>query len=237
MSALNQSTGDIATIDPSKGGIDPLHVVSHEPFESTCVNQHFLKEVHHRVKNNLQVVCSLLRLQGRGVSDTGAKDAFKRSEERIQSMALVYDKLYRGDDFDTVPLDQYLREMTGQLVSSICVRGERPELDYRLQPVLVNSRLATSVGLLLNEIISSYLRVYAKDSRGPLSLVLVRRDQHVILELHGNEPVSTPRAALGVVDQQILDALVRQVEGVIEYTVDGNDTTRISFPVRSNGGH
>ncbi len=75
----------------------------------------YLHEIHHQVKNNLQVVCSLLRIQGRGLLDPEAREVFRRSEERIQCMALVYDKLYNVDDGSSVPFHEYLHDLMQQL--------------------------------------------------------------------------------------------------------------------------
>jgi two-component sensor histidine kinase len=221
---------DVATNVCTSELMGGVHFMSPTHTEPSLVDQEFLKEVHHRVKNNLQVVCSLLRLQGRGVSDTNARDAFKRSEERIQSMALVYDKLYKGDGHDTVPLDLYLREMIGHLVFSARTRDERPEVEYRLQPILVSSRLATSVGLLMNEVISNHLRVYCRDSIEPLLVRLVSEGSSVVIELHGMKHETAQHESLGVIEQQILDALIKQVDGVIDYGINGGGATRISFP-------
>lgn len=230
MNGHSGSNMDVSTNVCSRELIGGVNSMSPTHAEPSLVDQEFLKEVHHRVKNNLQVVCSLLRLQGRGVSDTNARDAFKRSEERIQSMALVYDKLYKGDGHDTVPLDQYLREMIGHLVCSARTREERPEVEYRLQPILVSSRLAISVGLLMNEVISNHLRIYCRESTEPLMVHLACEGPYVVIELQGMMRGAAQHDSLGVMEQQILDALIKQVDGVIDYGINGGGATRISFP-------
>jgi hypothetical protein len=191
----------------------------------------FLKEVHHRIKNNLQIVCSLLRLQGRGLSDNSLRDVLKRSEERIQGMALVYDKLYKSEGHDTVQLDEYLREMATQLVGSVRSRELRPEIEFRLDSVRVSSRLATTIGLLVNEIISNHLRVFAADSCRPLVLILKLGLKSLVIELR--EPSRSRRhdIALGDMDSQILDALIRQVEGTVSYPMDNGDAVRVECPI------
>ncbi len=197
--------------------VDPLSELDHA----------FLREVHHKVKNNLQVVCSLLRLQGRSVSDPDVRNVFKRSEERIQSMALVYDKLYRGDGYDSVSLDEYLREMVQQLLSSALPRAERPQLDFCLEPLLVPSRTATTIGLLMNEVVSHHLRIYATSAFRQLKVTLSQDDSRVIIELREDRSAGVGHSSLGYMDQQILDALLKQVEGVITHDVEGKVFTRI----------
>lgn len=230
MNSHSELNMDVTTVVCSRDFTGGVPIMSSTYTQPSLVDQEFLKEVHHRIKNNLQVVCSLLRLQGRGVSDATARDAFKRSEERIQSMALVYDKLYKGDGHDTVPLDQYLREMIGHLVCSARTKDERPDVEYRLQPVLVSSRLATSIGLLMNEVISNLLRVYCKESSEPLTVHLACEGPLVVIELHGMKQGKGQLESLGVIEQQILDALIRQVDGAIDYGMDGGGATRVSFP-------
>jgi two-component sensor histidine kinase len=197
----------------------------------SALDHAFLREVHHKVKNNLQVVCSLLRLQRRGLVDSVARDVFKRSEERIQSMALVYDKLYQGDGYDTVPLDEYLREMIDQLVCSSRPRLQRPELDFSLDHVTVSSRTATAVGLLMNEVVSYHLRNYASNALTRIRVVLSCEESQIVIDLSEERKVVSERVPLGDMEQQILDALLRQVEGAINYELDGNIHTRLRFRV------
>jgi two-component sensor histidine kinase len=197
----------------------------------SAVDHAFLREVHHRVKNNLQVVCSLLRLQGRSVVDSVARDVFKRSEERIQSMALVYDKLYRGDGYDTVPLDEYLREMVDQLVCSSRPRAERPQLDFCLDHITVSSRTATAVGLLMNEVVSHHLRSYGSGVLTQLRVILSCEESQIVIELRGDRAAVTAPVPLGEMEQQILDALLRQVGGCITYEVDGMILTRLRLRI------
>jgi two-component sensor histidine kinase len=196
---------------------------------SSALDQAFLREVHHRVKNNLQVVCSLLRLQSRSLADSSARTVFKRSEERIQSMALVYDKLYRGNGYDRVPLDEYLREMIDQLVCSARPRAERPQLDFCLDAVTVSSRTATAVGLLMNEVVSHHLRNYPSTTMTHLRVILSGDQSQISIELQEDTGTTSERVPLGDMEQQILDALLKQVQGAITYRVDGMIHTRIVF--------
>ena len=75
-----------------------------------------LKEIHHRVKNNLQIVSSLLRLQSRKIQDKETADAFRDSQNRIKSMALVHEKLYRSEDLSKVYLNEYINKLTRDLI-------------------------------------------------------------------------------------------------------------------------
>lgn len=198
--------------------------------EEHPADQRFLREVHHRVKNNLQVVCSLLRIEGRRVVDRETLAVFKRSEERIQSMALVYDTLYRSDGHDLVPLHEYLQQMMCQLVSSVCDRSGRPTLSFQLAPIFVSSRMATTLGLLVNEIVSNHLRENSRGVTNVLSLCLKRDAGRVEIELSEDGAEETSRAAEGDIEHQILRALVKQVKGTLTSSNNGGISTRLSVP-------
>ena len=201
-----------------------------------CTDCHFLREVHHRVKNNLQVVCSLLRLQSRALPDPQVREVFRRSEERIQCMALVYDNLDKGDGYDTVPLHDYLQEMFRQFVMGARRSDERPEIEFRLQPIFVSSRLATSLGLLCNEVLSNHLRLRPVDPHARLEVCLNRNEEQVNIELREQRSSPATPVTLGSMEQQILDALVSQVRGVIECQSDACVVTRIAFPIEALAG-
>lgn len=211
----------------SSGRRDKVDMVAGEEH---VADQRFLREVHHRVKNNLQVVCSLLRLEGRRLVDRETLAVFKRSEERIQSMALVYDTLYRSDGHDLVPLHEYLQEMMRQLVYSVCDRSGRPNLSFQLAPIFVSSRMATNLGLLVNEIVSNHLRGSSRGATNVLALCLERDSGRVEIELREDGAEEISRAAEGDMEQQILQALVKQVQGKLTSSNSGGVSTRLSVP-------
>lgn len=196
----------------------------------TADARHLLKEVHHQVKNNLQVVCSLLRLQSRAAGDSSAKVAFRRGEERIQSMALVYDMLHRSDLLSGVAVQQYLPEMARQLLAG-SRRAITPLLECSIDSVSVSSRVATHLGLLVNEILSHRLRQpMGDDQRLRMYMRLARTELGMVLELADNGPSYTQSGDVSTVETQILEALIRQVEGVVEYPKSEGFAIKIAMP-------
>jgi two-component sensor histidine kinase len=192
-----------------------------------------LREIHHQVKNNLQVVCSLLRIQARGLGDPAARAIFKRGEERIQSMALVYDTLSRGALFEEVPLHEYLTEMSRQLVQSSSGFGTG-SVSCEIEPLFVPSKVATHFGLLINEAISHRLRQKPREGDGVfLSLRLCRHDQGIDIELQDNGPHHDKSVDISPLELQILDALTRQLEGVATYPASDGFVMRIAIPKRA----
>ena len=116
-----------------------------------------LKEVHHRVKNNLQVITSLLRLEASRGAQMNAKAVLMEMQGRIHAMALLHESLYRGSNFGEVDLGAYLRQLSQQAFRAQASSGAvRLELDLASVPVTLDQ--ATPAGLLVNELISNCLK-------------------------------------------------------------------------------
>ncbi len=116
-----------------------------------------LKEIHHRVKNNLQVVSSLLNTQADYLRDPAALAALRESQNRVQAMALVHQKLYQSDSLALVNMQEYIQEITEHLLESFdCLGTVREQLD--VAPVELDVALATPLGLIINEAITNALK-------------------------------------------------------------------------------
>jgi two-component sensor histidine kinase len=195
------------------------------------IGNDFLQELHHRIKNNLQIVCSLLRIQGRGLHDSNAQETFRRMEERIHSMALVYDKLSESSGYDSVQLGEYLKEVAVQLVSGVRRSPERPRLTFNLTSVVVSSVVATRLGLLINEIISNHLRHRSVEPGVDLELALEVVSNQVRLSFSEiGEVRSRVESHPGERDRQVLTALVAQIKGEITEAGPGSSGAVVSFP-------
>jgi two-component sensor histidine kinase len=191
----------------------------------------FIREVHHQVKNNLQVVCSLLRLQGREVDDPIAREVFKRSEQRIQTMALVYDKLYRCDEGHSVHLREYLQDLTRQLTAGAISAVGSPKVVLEADEVMVSSKAATTLGLLVGEVVSTQLRGVAALGELGVVLVSVKRSLDTVVlavssEANGQSDVIESK----VVERQIIDALARQLSAQLERCDGVQRSVRVTIP-------
>jgi two-component sensor histidine kinase len=202
-----------------------------ESKNKAIVNEEVLQEVHHRIKNNLQIVCSLLRIQGRDLTDQIGQEIFKRMEERIQCMALVYDQMSESEGCDSVTLDQYLENVAMQLISGARKSAARPEIKFDLARIVVSSVVATRLGLLLNEVLSNHLRHRSATLGICLHLKLRSNADSVMFCLSetgsGHTAVISHPSSR---DQQILNAMVSQIKGAIEYVGPQQTETRIVFP-------
>jgi two-component sensor histidine kinase len=193
-----------------------------------------LREIHHQVKNNLQIVCSLLRIQSRGLVEADARAVCKRSEERIQCMALVYDALYRGSLEEGVSLRDYLPTMVRHLVQGMLQTAQTPEVAYTLDPIQLSSKAATHVGLMLNEVLSHRLRQQRLgDGSLSIELAVLQEADGTVFRICDNGPPHDESRGILPIEHQILDALVRQLEGKASYPYSDAFQMIVHVPTRA----
>ena len=194
-----------------------------------------LKEVHHRVKNNLQVISSLLHLQSQHTQDQASVQMFRESQNRVRSMALVHERLYRSRDLAQVDFTDYIESLATHLFSSHQVDTNRINLAVDVQGVKLSIDAAIPCGLLLNELISNCLKhAFRGRDRGeiriellPLSggeILLSVSDDGVGL-LPGIEPQSGQTFGM-----QLIADLVDQLHGSVQVSRDAGTTVRVVFP-------
>lgn len=126
-----------------------------------------LKEIHHRVKNNMQVICSLLELQSQYIEDDQTVELFQESQNRIQAMALIHEHLYQSPTLDRIDFADYLQYLVNNLLQSFgCGYGVRLQLN--VEKVSLNIETATTCGLIVNELVSNSLKyAFAAISEAP----------------------------------------------------------------------
>jgi len=120
--------------------------------------QVLLKEIYHRVKNNLQVISSLLGLQASYIEDKQALEMFKESRDRVRSMALIHEELYRSKEFSNIDFGKYIKNLTGQLVKTYIIDSGRIDLDCKFEDVSLGMVQAVPCGLVINELVSNALK-------------------------------------------------------------------------------
>jgi PAS domain S-box-containing protein len=117
-----------------------------------------LKEIHHRVKNNMQIISSLLNLQAEDIKDTAVIHAFEESKNRIRSMALVHEKLYQSKDFAKIELSDYVNSLIRNLYFSCRSSEDDVQIDFKADRLYIDIDLAVPLGLIMNELITNALK-------------------------------------------------------------------------------
>ncbi len=193
-----------------------------------------LKEIHHRVKNNLQIVSSMLNLQLDQLSDAASRDHFKESQTRVRSIALFHEKLYQSKNLARIDIADYLRGLTTDLLTTYGVNPDDVALTVGADDVPLSVDAAISCGLIVNELVSNSLKhAFEGRARGRIRVDLHAENAHVKLEVADNG-VGIPAdldfrnpATLGL---KLVCIFTEQVGGSIE--LDRREGTRfvIRFP-------
>jgi two-component sensor histidine kinase len=192
-----------------------------------------LKEVHHRVKNNLQVIASLLRLQADACSDRALADVLRESQNRVESMALVHEQLYDTEDLHEVDIARHASLLLTNLFHSFGINPARISGRVSLDPMLLAVNRAIPAGLILNELISNAIKHAFPDGRSGSLWVEGGTDRGQVLLSVGDDGVGMPEdcvrhpKSLGL---EIVNILTRQLKGALEMVQDHGTTFRISFP-------
>jgi two-component sensor histidine kinase len=117
-----------------------------------------MKEIHHRVKNNLMVIQSLLNLQSKYIKDTDARDIFKDSQNRAKSMAMIHESLYQSSDLKRIEFSEYINTLANNLFYSYAADPERVKMSVNVDEVMLDINTAIPLGLILTELISNCLK-------------------------------------------------------------------------------
>ncbi|MBN1779504.1 HAMP domain-containing protein [bacterium] len=136
-----------------------------------------MQEIHHRVKNNLQIVSSLLKLQLRSVSDPGTVTMFEDCHNRVYTMSLIHEQLYRSNDFSNINLSEYIQSLTKHLFHIYKDPGRQINLDINVEKVSLDLNTAIPSGLMINELVSNSLKYAFTDRmQGRIGISLTRAD-------------------------------------------------------------
>lgn len=197
-----------------------------------------LKEIHHRVKNNLQIISSLLSLQAGYLQDPQALDIFRESESRVRSMALIHEKLYRSRNLAQIDLGEYIRELAAYLFKSQNASGRGITLNIQADQVFVDVETAVPGGLILNELISNALKHAFSDGRtGEVGVKLwAAGDGRLNLVVTDNGrgfPPDLDFRATESLGLQLVNLLVGQLNGTVELNSQGGTEFRITLAPNS----
>lgn len=193
-----------------------------------------LKEIHHRVKNNLQIISSLISLQSDKISDPQQRRLFQDTRDRVKSMALVHEKLYQSKDLGRVEMAEYARQLLNELIQVNGAAAAKIRLQLELEPVLLPVDVAIPCGLILNELTTNAIKHAFHDRPSGEIAVQLKADQDDTVSLlfaddgQGFRPHVDWRNAdtLGL---QLVRMLTDQLQGTIEKSNGRGTTFRLNF--------
>ena len=192
-----------------------------------------LKEIHHRVKNNLAIVISLLGMQGKKNPDVNFTRIMRDIELRIRSMALIHEHLYRSDSLDKIQLSAYIHSLVSMVSGTF--RGNNIEVEMNPDDIQADIETALPLGLITNELLTnSYKYAYPDNGSGMISIILAKADLSGINLTISDDGVGLPTGfdlenqdTLGMF---IIKLLVEQLDGTINFTAGGGVSAFISIP-------
>ncbi len=202
-----------------------------------------LKEIHHRVKNNMQIMASLLRLQSEGIKDKHLLGLFEESRNRIKSMALIHEDLYSGKDLGRIDFDQYTRKLTGRLMKSFGVDSSRIITSVKIDNVFLGVDTAIPCGLIINELFTNSLKyafpvdkfgVSLKDKKGEIRIDCHSNSAEHTLVFSDNGvglPEDIDIQETETMGLDLVRSLTRQLGGTIE--LNRNDGTEFTIIFRT----
>jgi two-component sensor histidine kinase len=200
-----------------------------------------LREIHHRVKNNLQVISSLLNLQVSKEASPTTRRGLLESQSRIQSMALVHQLLYESRDLGHIDFTEYLRTLAVRLLGTYNVGPQRIDVRVEGEPLLLEIDRAISCGLIVNELVANAIEhAFPDERRGHISINVQRDGAQVVLTVRDDGVGIPPQLTLEHVQSfglQIARTLTMQIDGKIDVRREAGTFVQIMFPaaVRRSG--
>ncbi len=201
--------------------------------------EELLKEVHHRVKNNLQVITSLLNLQANQIQDQQTLGHFDEARNRVASIASIHELLYRSGSMAAIRLADYARQFAPDLVEFYGAK-DRVEIEVRGDGMTLELERAVPYGLLLNELLSNALKhAFPGERPGRIQITLDYQDDQTIqlcvLDDGIGMPTGVDVATANSLGLKLVHRLARQLKGSVEFRSSGNGTdVKVHFPKLSS---
>lgn len=197
-----------------------------------------LAEIHHRVKNNLAVISGLLELEA-GLSERPEiVDVLRKAENRVRSMALIHEKLYKSESLADIDFQSYIRELADFVQGYFSRRNLDAEIHFDLEPVRLDVTRAVPCGIIVNEILTNGLKyAFAGREQGNITLILRESDGEIRLT-YRDDGVGMPEETLEQLQAgrapslglELISALTRQLNGTLDISSDGGTHIALRFP-------
>jgi len=194
-----------------------------------------LREIHHRVKNNLQITSSLLRLQAGTIDDPQARELFESTQNRIRSIALVHEKLYQSTNIASIDFADYIRTLADLLFRTYTVDTSAIALRIDTGALFLSVETAIPCGLIANELLSNAMKhAFPQGQRGTIQVSLAQHEgsaELVIADDGAGLPADIGFDARDTLGLQLVRQLAQQIDASIEINRDRGTSFRITFPL------
>ncbi|MBZ2166811.1 sensor histidine kinase [Methanobacterium spitsbergense] len=199
-----------------------------EIFRSLKEKELLLREIHHRVKNNLQIVSTLLSLQSSQSNKVDVNDLYRESQNRIQSIALIHENLYQSDDLAHINFEVYVKGLLSDLFDSYGVDSSRIKLNLDIEDVTLGIETAIPCGLIINELVSNSLKHgFTGNETGEINVEIhkIADEEYSLVESDTGVPFSdkvdfTSSKTLGL---ELIKNLVKQIEGQLDFNRENKE--------------
>lgn len=192
-----------------------------------------LREIHHRVKNNLQVISSLLSLQSQHIQDQGVQAAIQEGRNRVKSMAMIHQNLYQTDNLTGIEVNEYIDKLTHSLFQSYNINSDRVALKTDITPLNLDVDTVIPLGLILNELLTNALKYAFPDQQeGRIEVSLKETDQALVLQVADNgvglprelDPLQAP--SMGY---KLIRAFLAKLKGSMEVSREAGTDIKLTF--------
>ncbi len=191
-----------------------------------------LKEIHHRVKNNMQVISSLLNLQSKFLNDENAINSLKKSRDRVKAMAIVHEKLYQSEDLSRIDFADYIKKFVNHLLRSYEINSKSIKQRIDVENILLDINFAIPCGLIINELVSNSIKHAFPECTGEISIKFYSKSDKRILIVSDNGigfPENLDFQNTKTFGLQLVNTLINQLYGKIELYRDEGSTFKIIF--------
>ena len=189
-----------------------------------------LREIHHRVKNNLQIISTLLSLQSSKSGKINVEDLYMESQNRIQSIALIHEKLYKSDDLAHINFEAYIKDLVSDLFDSYGVNSSRIKLNLNIEEVTMGIETAIPCGLIINELVSNSLKHgFSSSETGQINVELHKDGEYSLIVSDTGSPfpeemdiISNDTLGLELIKNLViqLDAKLTFKRDIKEFTIN-----------------
>lgn len=193
-----------------------------------------MKELHHRVKNNLQIISSLLSLQSFRIKDENASRAVREGQQRIEAMSLIHQRLYTRDNITEINIREYISDLVDSLQSAYGFSEDKINIRLKIADELMIVDQAIPLSLIVNELVTNAFKYAFEDNHAPeLTVTLERKEGNIVLRVVDNGKgvnIAEWRDKEGSFGKELIQTFVKQLNGYLDIVVDKGSQFTLSIP-------